>query len=569
MAKIHSKLQSLIDSREIALVASEGDIAKIPRRRLVNWNVRRSDGSYDVVRATVERMNRRAGKGFGFGVDAMKKVERQQKPFAIRDEKAVMSSVATAPIAAPTPASVVPPPASVAPVVVVPAYTGKLVKSPFKRGQWVAPQTFSSADNVVTFIDKMTEHVGKPGKVQSLHPRLSACQVHGWLWPYAALHASARPKAAKPAKVKAASRPKKVKTATLKEVLATPVTPPTAATVPSTSNILLVIDDSGSMNSWGKLDAARKQIGAIRSKLRNDCPDSDVTTCMFGARIFWTAPSKAKDLPEQVSYNPGQGGTRLYDTVVEAAEKALATSTPTLIYLLTDGENNDGGNTPQSAAPIISKALATGRITFACVGPASATNFFKSCGIPDACIRNWDGNDATDLNIVTQQATSGIDQFVNARKQGKTKVDSFFVDVVATGLDVAKAKKELRDITSSLRRRKIGKFEEVKPYVETELKKTYVPGAGYYQFGTKKETLKQGRRIILQPRGEDIFLAGPNARKLLGLPEDRDCVVEAKNLGDFVIYVQSASENRKLLPGTTFLYDESHVPGATEPTWSR
>jgi len=177
--------------------------------------------------------------------------------------------------------------------------------------------------------------------------------------------------------------------------------------------------------------------------------------------------------------------------------------------------------------------------------------------------------DKADLQKVTAQAAKGVAQFSAARKAGQTKLDSFFVDVIAQGITIEHLKKELRDITSSLRRRKITVFAEIKQFVEVELKRAFVHGAGYYQLGARTETLKKGRRIILQPRGEELYLAGPNARKLLGLPEDRDCVIEAKNLGDFVIYIQSASENRKLLPGTTFLYDESHVAGATEPTWSK
>ena len=57
-------------------------------------------------------------------------------------------------------------------------------------------------------------------------------------------------------------------------------------------------------------------------------------------------------------------------------------------------------------------------------------------------------------------------------------------------------------------------------------------------------------------------------RPLLGLPSDRDCKIEPKNLGDFVVYLQSASPTRKLTPGSLCLYDEAHVPGATDPTFT-
>jgi len=154
-------------------------------------------------------------------------------------------------------------------------------------------------------------------------------------------------------------------------------------------------------------------------------------------------------------------------------------------------------------------------------------------------------------------------------KQKKSaSLKTFFVDVVATALTVAVLKRELRDITTSLLRRKLAKYEICKPFVVDTLKRDYVPGAAYYQL-QKKETLKAGRRIIIQPRDEDCFYAGPKARQLLGLPSDGDVTIEPKNLGDFIVYVQSAAENRKLLPGTLFLYDLSHVDGATSPTWSK
>src|SRR6185369_3427848 len=147
-----------------------------------------------------------------------------------------------------------------------------------------------------------------------------------------------------------------------------------------------------------------------------------------------------------------------------------------LVYLITDGEATDANAmTVNAASSAVAAALATGRVTFACVGPAAASSFFKSCGIPENCIRKWDGVDKADLNVVTQQAAQGVSNYATARSAGKTKIDSFFVDVVAQGVTVERVKKELRDITSSLRRRKIAAFVALKDFVEKELKLTLVP----------------------------------------------------------------------------------------------
>lgn len=337
---------------------------------------------------------------------------------------------------------------------------------------------------------------------------------------------------------------------------------PAASPVAPDTHVILVFDESGSMAAHeGSINA---QAEAIRQRLIAELPTAKVDIVRFGTSIEWTPTVSAASHLPKILLGSSRGGTALYSATTQAAQKATKLTAPTLVYLLTDGEAMDSaGNTSTHVAA----ALATGRVTFACVGPAAAASFFKSCGIPEACIRQWDGKDTTDLTKITTQVTQGVSTYAAAVKSGKSAVDTFFIDAVKQGITIAAAKSQLRDITSSLRRRKISKFVEMEAFVKTELKREYVPGAGYYQV-YKAETLKQGRRIILQPRGEDIFLAGPAARKLLGLPEDRDVRVEPKNLGDFIIYFQSASPNRKLPPDTTLLYDESHVAGATVPTWS-
>lgn len=331
---------------------------------------------------------------------------------------------------------------------------------------------------------------------------------------------------------------------------------------PVATHVILVYDESGSM--CDQLRDINAQSEAIRKQLVAELPDAMVSVLRFGTYMHWDVDIKAAKL-QPLNLNSSRGGTALYYATIQAVQKALLTSDAVLIYLLTNGGATDsdvGG-----ATVAVTSALKTNRITFACVGPEMASGFFKGCGIPDACVRKWDGVDKAALAVVTQQAAQGVSNYAKATRAGKTKIDSFFVDVVAAGITVEKAKSSLRDLKALLRVRKINNFVDVKSFVEKELKLTLVPGAAYYQLQNATK-LVQGRRIILQPRGQEVYLSGPGVRTLLGLPDDRDIKLEPKNLGDFVVYVQSASPTRRLLPGTTFLYDESHVAGATAPTWS-
>ena len=357
------------------------------------------------------------------------------------------------------------------------------------------------------------------------------------------------------------------KAAKLTKPVAAPTAP--AATQFDEPHIILMFDESSSMEQHvGELT---RQSNTIVDRLKTVLAKASVEICRFSYGVNWTFSGQVGHV-SRLSHSPN-GSTALNQALKQAANKAelMSQKRPVLVYLLTDGEATDGSYS-LAAQNAVAAALKTNRVTFACVGPAAASSFFKSCGIPDACIRQWSGTDTTDLSVVTQQATQGISQFAAATKQGKTSLDSFFVDVVKTGATIERAKRELSDVTKTLRRVKVNKYITVEDFARDVLKVDLIPGAAYYQL-VKAETLLQGRKVILQPRNkqgelEPIFLTGPAVRPLLGLPADKDCKIEPKNLGDFVIYLQSASPTRKLTPGTLCLYDETHVPGATDPTFT-
>lgn len=370
---------------------------------------------------------------------------------------------------------------------------------------------------------------------------------------------------------KPVATPVPAQSAPVAPVAQTPTTlpkPPTATQLDE-PHIILCFDESSSMRDH--LASLTAQSNAIVDRLKMVLSKASVEICRFDFGVNWTFSGQVGHV-SRLSHSPN-GSTALNQALKQAANKAelMSQKRPVLVYLLTDGEATDSSYS-LAAQSAVAAALKTNRVTFACVGPAAASSFFKSCGIPDACIRQWSGIDTTDLSVVTQQATQGISQFAAATKQGKTSLDSFFVDVVKTGATVERAKRELSDVTKTLRRVKVNKYITVEDFARDVLKVDLIPGAAYYQL-VKAETLLQGRKIILQPRNkqgelEPIFLTGPAVRPLLGLPADKDCKIEPKNLGDFVIYLQSASPTRKLTPGTLCLYDEAHVPGATDPTFT-
>lgn len=193
------------------------------------------------------------------------------------------------------------------------------------------------------------------------------------------------------------------------------------------TDVILVFDESGSMSS--KVREINAQAEAIRQQLRTDMPQSVVSVLRFGSTLFWEREQLAGQvLPIRLTAE--RGGTCLHQAIVQACHKAQTSGKATLIYLLTDGEATDGQYSETSRAAIAA-AMASGLVTFGCVGPQSAAGFFAGCGIPQACVRAWDGYDVRDLGVVTQQVAQGIHSYAAARATGATSISDFFTAPVS------------------------------------------------------------------------------------------------------------------------------------------
>jgi len=625
MARISPTLRTLLESGAVVFCSTDAKkIESYKRREPLKWLLRQSDGSTVAVTTTIERMSQRAGAGLSFDARAMKKVARgvtqvhldTVKPSAkpLTAEQAaftakVIDNMGSGAVVPKTPVAVTPrPPKKTAEVtdhitlfdVRLPLH-GAIVLGSASVVQF-SLRLSSKSDHAL--YEKIRERLISADRteVPVAHPVFT---VHGIktiiftrrsvpqqdssgvvtleLGGYAqvidkpkrktaaavkkdsAAVTKAAPAAAKPApssdKLGTFAARYMQPASKLKEAAAT--TPLKDATSPR-AHVIFLVDRSSSMDLDRRTVLAEQQIKTIVAALS---PDYLIDVYDFSSIVkLQQLQRPAKDF--KISTPANSGMTSLYIALEKGLDAALGyvqTGASVLLYLLTDGENN--GPVIDVAAKV-KQLLATDKATIAAIGPKSALSFLLPQGVPEGCILDWQGSGDA-LKAATAKAEQGAKAFTQAVKEKKSaSLKTFFVDVVATALTVAVLKRELRDITTSLLRRKLAKYEICKPFVVDTLKRDYVPGAAYYQL-QKKETLKAGRRIIIQPRDEDCFYAGPKARQLLGLPSDGDVTIEPKNLGDFIVYVQSAAENRKLLPGTLFLYDLSHVDGATSPTWSK
>lgn len=105
----------------------------------------------------------------------------------------------------------------------------------------------------------------------------------------------------------------------------------------------------------------------------------------------------------------------------------------------------------------------------------------------------------------------------------------------------------------------VDKDTDIKDFVEANVRGGFRVGRGFYEF-TKSVEVQPGKEVILQEKKTGDMFSGSEARTILGLkgygtetinPRDVPCLRD----GTYVAFIQSTSNNRRLIGGTRFLYE--------------
>jgi len=96
---------------------------------------------------------------------------------------------------------------------------------------------------------------------------------------------------------------------------------------------------------------------------------------------------------------------------------------------------------------------------------------------------------------------------------------------------------------------------DIKSFV-TDSGATFKKGRGFYQF-TKSEIVQEHKEVILRNKLNGDMFTGAEARSFIGLPFGERGRIRPKLFEDYEVYIQSTSSNRKLMPDTKFLYENS------------
>lgn len=259
-------------------------------------------------------------------------------------------------------------------------------------------------------------------------------------------------------------------------------------------------------------------------------------------------------VPSIKGYYQPDGQTNLIGATIQAIEDLK--KTPQLYgqhamlgYVLTDSAHNVRGFTPADLKSVLN-ALPD-NFTIGCLVPdATAIHEAKKCGFEINSIQKWDLN-AKGLSEAGEVMRQATDNFMRARATGVRSTKNLF-DLNAANLTTAKIKNNLQELSPKdydiLNVRKEGPIKE---FVESWIKTGYVVGSAYYAL-TKPEKIQASKNICIQNKKSGKVYTGDAARDLLSLPA-YEVKVNPADFGEFVIYCQSTSTNRKLVAQTQLI----------------
>lgn len=263
-------------------------------------------------------------------------------------------------------------------------------------------------------------------------------------------------------------------------------------------------------------------------------------------------------LPSIASFYHPSGQTAFIDATLRSLDDLSETPErygdhSFLIYVLTDGAENNSRNPASTLASRLSKIPDHWTVA-ALVPNNTAKHEAKRFGFPAGNVEVWDTSSKTGVSEVGERIRTATDAYMTSRKSGVRSTKNLFstdaTAVNATTIRQAGLQALSRDRYYLVH---VPVDMDIKTFTEKECGHPYKLGSGFYEL-TKTETIQPQKMIAIVERGPrgDVYL-GNDARQMIGLP-DMAVRVKPDYNSDYSVFVQSTSINRKLIAHTKYLY---------------
>lgn len=261
------------------------------------------------------------------------------------------------------------------------------------------------------------------------------------------------------------------------------------------------------------------------------------------------------------TYAPA-GMTAMLDSVGLAVEQLSkferGTDDSFLVIVITDGEENHSRTYPHWSvgwgriSNLIRVKNATDKWSFVFLVPKGKKQALMSrLAVYDGNVQEWDTTSERGVQEYQRITTQGLDNYFAARKNGKAATRGFFTDL--SNLKRSDVTSHLAEVTDRFVERPVlSDGIAIKEFCTYNFG-NYTTGNAYYELN-KPETVQSGKKILVQCRHSGKVYGGPEARQIIGMPDGVEFKVKPGDHGNYRVYVQSTSVNRKLVKGTSVMY---------------
>lgn len=224
-----------------------------------------------------------------------------------------------------------------------------------------------------------------------------------------------------------------------------------------------------------------------------------------------------------------------------------------MILVITDGEENSSVKwNARRLSEKIKKLQASDRWTFAFRVPKGHKTHLVNLGIPSGNILEWEQSEAG-MKTSTNIESSAISQYYSDRSRGVMCSKSFYSADIGN-VDIKTVKRKLVDISKDVTFLGVSHKSDgaqIRDFVQ-EMMHQYVKGTAFYQL-TKSETVQDYKMIVILDKYKNNVYYGEAARDLLNIPKVGDIKLRPGTQGQYEVYIQSTSVNRKVYTGTNVL----------------
>ena len=326
-------------------------------------------------------------------------------------------------------------------------------------------------------------------------------------------------------------------------------------TIVKNMDVYFLIDESGSMQGLNKnvVTYINEQLTALKEEQDLKIKGTIIT---FNQKVDTICDSEdIEDIEfDNNSYNPN-GGTCLNDALHEVLYRNTNPNNPSLLVLVTDGEENTSRINTPTVFNLIKQAMDSDKWTIGVACPA----FYKGTiernyGIRPGCITVWEASSAgvQKLSTSNMRATRSL---VKGYKSGITSSSNYWSpDLSVTSSQI---KSNLTDVSKNFNVFTVPvktKKDQlvIANFVNKVLKRKFEVGSVYYQH-TKTEKVQDYKDIILKRTKDGKLFSGDNVRDLISIPEGGTISLAPGWSTEYTLFIRSTSWNRNLVPGTEIL----------------